>query len=69
MLAGVGPRTGLDAMAKKILHFPCRKWYPGRPARSLVSILNELFQLSRHIDMQLKSGSFISNIFRYSVAL
>jgi hypothetical protein len=37
----VGYRTGLDDVAKRRI-CPCRELNPGRPARSLVSILTEL---------------------------
>jgi len=37
----VGPRAGLDSVAKRkeSLHFPCRESNPGRPARSLVTLV------------------------------
>jgi hypothetical protein len=38
MVVWVGPRTGLDAVAKGRNLFPCRESNPGRPARSLVAI-------------------------------
>jgi hypothetical protein len=40
----MGPRVGLDAVAKgkTSLHFPSRESMPGRPDRSLVTILTEL---------------------------
>jgi hypothetical protein len=34
-------RAGLDAVAKRKNYSPCREWNPGRPARSLVSVLTE----------------------------
>jgi len=45
----VSPRTGLDAVAKKKSHL-CSRWElnSGRPARSLVSTLNETSQY-RHL--------------------
>jgi len=42
----VGPREGLDAVAKRKNPFPCREKDPGHPARNLVSILTELSRLS-----------------------
>jgi len=41
----LGPRAGLDAMAKRKIPYPCRVSNSGRPARSLVTILTELFRL------------------------
>jgi hypothetical protein len=40
----VGPRTGLDAVAKRKIksHYTCRELNPGRPARSIVTVLTEL---------------------------
>jgi len=40
----VGPRSGLDAVAKgkKSHHFHCRELNPGRPAHSLVSVVTKL---------------------------
>jgi len=48
----VGPRAGLDAIAKRTISHHCLCWElnPGRPARSLVSILTEL----RYRDKKLK---------------
>jgi hypothetical protein len=40
----VGSRGGLDAVAKDKVPSPCRESKPGRPVRSLVAILTELFQ-------------------------
>jgi hypothetical protein len=39
-----GPRTGLDAMAKRKDSYPYRESNQSRPARSLVAILTELPQ-------------------------
>jgi hypothetical protein len=36
----VGPRAHLDAVAKRRIPCPCRESNPGRPARSLVTILD-----------------------------
>jgi hypothetical protein len=46
----VGPRAGLDAVAKRKILFiaPAGNWIPGRPARSLVTILTELLRLLYH---------------------
>jgi hypothetical protein len=43
----VGPRAGLDAVAKrkKFHDFPCRFLNPGPPSRVLVTILSELPRL------------------------
>jgi hypothetical protein len=41
----VGPRAGLDAVAKRKTLYPCRDSNPGRPVRSLVTILTELSRL------------------------
>jgi hypothetical protein len=40
----MGPRAGLDAMAKRErpYHYPCWKLDPGRPLCNLVPILTEL---------------------------
>jgi len=38
----VGPRAGLDAVAKKNNPSPCRESHPDRPIRILVTILTEL---------------------------
>jgi len=40
----VGPRDGLDAVAKrkKCLLYLCREWNPGRPTRNLVIIVTEV---------------------------
>jgi hypothetical protein len=38
----VGPRVGLDAVAKKIILSPCRESNPGRPARSQVAKSTEI---------------------------
>jgi hypothetical protein len=35
----VGPRAGLDAVAKRKIPFPCRESKPARPVRSVVIIL------------------------------
>jgi len=41
----VGPRTGLDDVAKKKnLPCPCQAWNLGRPARNVVTKLNKLSQ-------------------------
>jgi hypothetical protein len=37
----VGPRAGLDAVAKRKISLPSRESNPGRPARRLVTILTE----------------------------
>jgi hypothetical protein len=42
MQGWVGTKAGVDAVKRKISHFPCRELNPGRPARSLVSILTEI---------------------------
>jgi hypothetical protein len=42
----VGPRVGMEVVAERKKEFcPCRESNPGRPARSLVTILTELSQL------------------------
>jgi len=41
----VGPRAGPDAMVKRKILCPCRESNPGRPARSLVTVLTELRRL------------------------
>jgi hypothetical protein len=41
----VGPRDGLDAVAKRKIPSPCRESNSDRPAFSLVTILTELFRL------------------------
>jgi hypothetical protein len=38
----VGPRAGLDTVAKGKIPSTCRKLNPYRPSRSLVTILTEL---------------------------
>jgi hypothetical protein len=43
----VGPRTGLDAVARKKNMIPFRELNPDRPARSLVTTLTELLQLHK----------------------
>jgi len=47
----VGPRAGLDAVAKIIILCPYREFISGRPARSLVITLTELI---RHIISYMK---------------
>jgi hypothetical protein len=42
MRGWVGPRTGLDVVAKKENPCSCREWNPGRPASSSVTILTEI---------------------------
>jgi hypothetical protein len=41
----VGPKVGLDAVAKRKIPFLCREPNPGSPARILVVILTELPRL------------------------
>jgi hypothetical protein len=41
----VGTRAGMDAMARRKIPCLCRESNPGRPSRSLVTILTELTQL------------------------
>jgi len=41
----VGPRAGLDAMAKGKILVPAGESNRGLPAHSLVSVLTELFRL------------------------
>jgi len=43
----VSPRAGLDAVAKRKILCSCWEWNPGRPARSLVTILTELYRLTQ----------------------
>jgi hypothetical protein len=38
----VGPRAGLDAVARRKYPIPCRESNLGRPARSLVTMLTEI---------------------------
>jgi len=40
----IGQEAGWDSqpVEKKFHHLPCREWSPGRPSRSLVTILTEL---------------------------
>jgi hypothetical protein len=38
----MGPRVGVDEAAKRKSPYPCRGSKPGRPARSLVTMLTEL---------------------------
>jgi hypothetical protein len=40
----VGSSARLDAVAKRKIPRPCRESNPGRPARSLVTILTELLR-------------------------
>jgi len=40
----MGPRDGLDAVAKERSPCTCTESNPVRPGRSLVTILTELFQ-------------------------
>jgi len=47
------PRTGLDAVAEKN-PCPCRESNPGRSARSLVSILAEIFGSKLDIKTKLR---------------
>jgi hypothetical protein len=37
----MGPKPGLDAVAKKEIPIPCRESNPSRPVRSLVTVLTE----------------------------
>jgi hypothetical protein len=46
----VGPRAGLDAVAKRKIPCPCRESSPDRSARNLVGIRTELI----HIQGQVK---------------
>jgi len=41
----MGPRAGLDAVAKRKIICPCQESKPGHPARSLVTVLTELSHL------------------------
>jgi hypothetical protein len=41
----MGHRAGLEAVEKRKIPIPCRESNPGRPPRSLVTILTELFRL------------------------
>jgi hypothetical protein len=45
----MGPRAGLDAVAKKENPCPCRESNPGRPVRCLVTVPTELSRL--HYDL------------------
>jgi hypothetical protein len=54
----VGPRAALDAVGKRRNPSPFRESNPGRPVRSLVTILTELTRL-RHIKVKVKSVSFL----------
>jgi len=38
----VGPKVGLEAVAKGKIPCPCRKSNPGRPSRRLVTILTDI---------------------------
>jgi hypothetical protein len=60
----VGPRVGPDAVArrKKSHHCCCRDLNPGRPARSLVSVLTEL---PRHLSAHSKK---YKNVYSYLIA-
>jgi hypothetical protein len=40
----VGPRAVLDAVSKRKSHCPCRDSNPSRPARSLITMLTELYK-------------------------
>jgi len=48
----VGPKAGLDAVAKGKILFPCRKLNPGLPARHLVTTLTELPRLQACVPLQ-----------------
>jgi hypothetical protein len=41
----MGPRAGLDAVAKRKIPNPCRESDPDRPARRLVTVPTELHRL------------------------
>lgn len=41
----VGPGAGMDMIALRKIFFPCRDLKPGPLASSLVTIMNEVFQL------------------------
>jgi hypothetical protein len=53
----VGPRAGLDAVAKRKILSHCRESNPGRPARSPVAIPTELSRLLFYYITYLKSTS------------
>jgi hypothetical protein len=38
----MGSREAMNAVAKRKIPFPCRESNPGRPTRSIVSILTQL---------------------------
>jgi hypothetical protein len=44
----MGPRVGLNAVAKRKIPSPCLESNPDRPARGLVTILSELHRPSEH---------------------
>jgi hypothetical protein len=46
----VGPRTGLDAVARRKIPNYYRESKPGRPTRSLVTVLAEVSRFPDHDD-------------------
>jgi hypothetical protein len=55
----LGPRAGLDTVAKTISSRPYRESNPGRPVRNLVTVLTELRQLQSHVISQYKCGTSV----------
>jgi hypothetical protein len=55
----VGPRAGLDAMAKRsFLHYPCSLSNPSRPACSLVTVLSDLQNIKTKVRLKLSLSFF-----------
>jgi hypothetical protein len=54
----VGPRAGLDVVAKRKIPCPCWESSPGHPARSLVTVVTELSQL--HVNNSSSSSSSVT---------
>jgi hypothetical protein len=42
----MGSRTGLNAVEKRVISYPCRESNPGRSARSLVAVPTEMSRLN-----------------------
>jgi hypothetical protein len=58
----VDPRASLEAVAKRKILSHCRESNPGRPARSLITTLTEMFRLLYYFQINgIFSWSFVDS--------